>query len=164
MTRKTTMIPRLIIAAATALLVAGSAFAQSSAPPAPNPPVEQSPTVVSSPTANGIMVAKSADVAVRFGSAEPADIMSSNLVGIDVYSKQNDKLGKVEDLAIAGGKTIKGLVVSVGGFLGVGEKYVLIDPAAVVVNEQDGKWKAFVDMSKDALKSAPEFKYSKGRS
>jgi sporulation protein YlmC with PRC-barrel domain len=90
--------------------------------------------------------------------------MSSNLVGIDVYSKQNDKIGKIEDLAIEGGKVIKGLVVSVGGFLGVGEKYVLIDPATVTVNEQDGKWKAFVDMSKDALKSAPEFKYNKGKS
>jgi sporulation protein YlmC with PRC-barrel domain len=156
------MVQRLIIAAAVSSLLTFSAFAQSSdIPPAQQAP--QSTEAVNDTNAKGITAAKSADVGVRFGSPEPANIMSSNLVGIDVYSKQNDKIGKVEDLAIEGGKIIKGLVVSVGGFLGVGEKYVLIDPATVTVNEHDGKWKAFVDMSKDALKSAPEFKYNKGK-
>jgi sporulation protein YlmC with PRC-barrel domain len=161
------MIPRLITTVTVALLLASSAFAQSNDAPsvvqqAPSQPTQ--PDAVNDRNAHGIMVAKSADVGVRFGSPEPADIMSSNLIGIDVYSKQNEKLGKIEDLAIAGGKTIKGLVVSVGGLLGVGERYVLVDPATVVVNEQNGTWKAFVDMSKDALKSAPEFKYNKGKS
>jgi sporulation protein YlmC with PRC-barrel domain len=158
----TVMVRRLIIAAAVSSLLTFSAFAQSSdIPPAQQTP--QSTEAVNDTNAKGITAAKSADVGVRFGSPEPANIMSSNLVGIDVYSKQNDKIGKVEDLAIEGGKTIKGLVVSVGGFLGVGERYVLIDPATVIVNEQEGKWKAFVDMSKDALKSAPEFKYNEGK-
>jgi sporulation protein YlmC with PRC-barrel domain len=160
------MIPRLIIAATTASLLACNAFAQSTDTPSAQQAPEQStsPEAGNGANAKGITAAKSADVGVRFGSPAPADIMSSNLVGIDVYGKQNEKLGKVEDLAIEGGKTIKGLVVSVGGFLGVGEKYVLVDPATVVVNEQNGTWKAFVDMSKDALKSAPEFKYNKGKS
>jgi sporulation protein YlmC with PRC-barrel domain len=159
------MIPRFIITFTVASLLAFGAFAQSSDTPSAQQPLERPPQPEAPSDANskGIMAAKSADVGVRFGSAAPADIMSSNLVGIEVYSKQNDKLGKVEDLAIEGGKMIKGLVVSVGGFLGVGERYVLIDPATVIVNEQDGKWKAFVDMSKEAIKSAPEFKY-KGKS
>ena len=160
------MIPRLIITVTAASLLVCNAFAQSNDTPSAQRAPEQSTSPESGNGANakGITAAKSADVGVRFGSPEPADIMSSNLVGIDVYSKQNEKLGKVEDLAIKGGKTIKGLVLSVGGFLGVGEKYVLVDPATVVVNEQNGTWKAFVDMSKDALKSAPEFKYNKGKS
>jgi sporulation protein YlmC with PRC-barrel domain len=154
------MISRLTIAAAVSLL-ACNVLAQSNDTPSSLPSTPPSSEAATEAGTKGITAAKSAEVGVRFNSPEPADIMSSNLVGIEVFSKQNDKLGKIEDLAIEGGKIIKGLVVSVGGFLGVGEKYVLVDPANVIVSQQDGKWKAFVDMSKDGLKGAPEFKYNK---
>jgi sporulation protein YlmC with PRC-barrel domain len=156
------MMSRLILAGAIISFLVGGAVAQSNDPSTSQTPVAP-PVTGNDASANGIKTAKSADVGVQFGASAPADIMSSNLVGIEVFSKQNEKIGKVEDLAIEAGKTIKGLVVSVGGFLGVGERYVLVDPASVVVHEQDGRWKAFVDMSRDALKNAPEFKY-KGKS
>ncbi len=59
------------------------------------------------------------------------------------------------------GANITGVVVSVGGFLGIGESYVVLDPKTVVVNQNDGNWQAFVDTSKDTLKNAPKFTYSK---
>ena len=34
----------------------------------------------------------------------------------------------------------------------------------MVLNEKDGKWRAFVDTSKDNLKNAPKFKYTKAKS
>ena len=88
-------------------------------------------------------------------------MMSSKLVGMDVYNNQNDKLGQVEDLVVDNGKTISGVVVSVGGFLGMGEHYVLIDPASIVVSDKDGSMKAVVDTNKDNLKAAPAFTYKK---
>ncbi len=47
-----------------------------------------------------------------------------------------------------------------GGFLGMGTRYVAIDPKAVTLARQDEKnWKATMNANKDQLKAAPEYKY-----
>ena len=109
----------------------------------------------------GITMADHATMKLNFVATTPADIMSSKLIGMNVYNNQNDKLGDVEDLVIDNGKTVTGIVVSVGGFLGMGEHYVLIDPASMVVSNKDGTMKAMVDTNKDNLKAAPSFTYKK---
>ena len=109
----------------------------------------------------GITMADHATQTIHYVTTTSADIMSSKLIGMDVYNNQNDKLGDVEDLVIDNGKTITGVVVSVGGFLGMGEHYVLIDPASIVVSNKDGSMRAMVDTNKDNLKSAPTFTYKK---
>ena len=106
-------------------------------------------------------MATSATMAVRFVTVKPADIMSSKLTGIDIYNNQNEKLGEIDDLVIEDGKTLTGLVVGVGGFLGMGESYVVIDPSTVVLNQKDGEWRAFIDTNKENLKNAPKFQYFK---
>lgn len=112
-------------------------------------------------TPAGLRVANTATLKVKYATMKPADIMSSKLVGITVYNNQNENLGEIEDLVIDNGKTITAVVVSVGGFLGIGESYVAIDPTTIVLNDKDGTWRAFVDTSKDNLKAAPKFSYSK---
>ena len=130
-----------VVAAAT--LFAGSAFADGA-------------------SMGGItMSSDHATSTIHYATMAPADMMSSKLVGMDVYNNQNDKLGQVEDLVVDNGKTISGVVVSVGGFLGMGEHYVLIDPASIVVSDKDGSMKAVVDTNKDNLKAAPAFTYKK---
>lgn len=163
-----------LVCATTAIsLLTGSAFAQSGASQTPaTPPISQpSAAGASSPAAldamnatKGITKAKSANFAVRFVSPKPAELMSSKLVGTAVYNNQNDKLGTIDDLVIDEGKTLSGVVVSVGGFLGIGESYVLIDPSTLVVDETNGTWKAYIDTSKDNLKSAPKSTYSRAKS
>lgn len=167
---------QLLAAAATASLLAGAALAQTgdnTMKPAPAPMMKKAePVQPSGPgtaaalaeQGKGITMAKSTSLAARFITAKPAEIATSKLVGLDVYNKQNEKLGEIEDLTIENGKTITGVVVSVGGFLGMGERYVLIDPATVVVDAQDGGWKAFVDTTKDTLKNAPTYDYSQAKS
>ena len=113
---------------------------------------------------SGIQMADHATMALKFTTVTPADIMSSKLVGMTVYNNQNDKLGEIEDLAIDNGKTIKGVIISVGGFLGMGESYVLVDPSSLTVSNKDNTWKAFVDTNKDSLKNAPKFTYTKKNS
>ena len=112
----------------------------------------------------GLRMANSATMAVRFVTVKPADFMTSKLVGTNVYNNQNESLGEIEDLVIDNGKTITGVVVSVGGFLGIGDSYVVLDPSTIVLNEKDGSWRAFVDTTKDNLKNAPKFKYTKKQS
>lgn len=54
-----------------------------------------------------------------------------------------------------------GVIVSVGGFLGLGERYVVLDPSTISVSNKDNKWAAYVDTDKDTLNKAPSFDYSK---
>lgn len=110
---------------------------------------------------DGMTMADTATVRVRFVSAKPDKVMSSKLVGKNLYNKQNETVGEIEDLVIENGKTVTGVVVSVGGFLGMGERYVLVDPSTIFLHRAGGSLKAMVDADKDTVKNAPEFKYDK---
>ncbi|BAQ50005.1 PRC-barrel domain-containing protein [Methylobacterium aquaticum] len=111
--------------------------------------------------AGGMTMADTATAKIKFVTAKPAEVTTSKLVGKNLYNKQNETVGEIEDLVVENGKTITGVVVSVGGFLGLGERYVLIDPSTIFLHRTDGGLKAMVDADKDALKNAPEFKYNK---
>jgi hypothetical protein len=156
----------IVLALATATT---AAFAQSNTTsPATSPPgvSVQSSTTGNAATeaSSGLRTADSAALAVRFVDVKPADFMTTKLLGANVYNNQKEKLGEIEDLAIENGRNVTGIVVSVGGFLGIGESYVVLDPKTVVVSQKDGTWQAFVDTTKDTLKNAPKFTYSKKRS
>lgn len=113
-------------------------------------------------TGSGSMtMADTATAKIKFVTAKPAEVTSSKLVGKNLYNKQNENVGQIEDLVIDQGRTISGVVVSVGGFLGIGERYVLVDPTSIFLHRGDGSLKAMVDADKDAVKNAPEFKYNK---
>lgn len=92
--------------------------------------------------------------------AQPTDVLSSNLIGLNVQNNAKETVGEIKDLVVSNG-ALSGLIMSVGGFLGIGERYVVVTPAAVkvVYSENDKKWSATMDTTKDALKAAPEFKY-----
>jgi hypothetical protein len=89
------------------------------------------------------------------------DILSSNVVGLDVYDNSNNNIGTIKDIAFDGAKTMKGYILSVGGFLGMGTHYVAVEPDAVKIkyDSNEKKWHANVNATKDELKAAPEFKY-----
>ena len=108
-------------------------------------------------------MSSSATMAVKFVAVKPADVMTSKMMGINVLNNQGETLGEIEDLVVDNGKDISGVVVSVGGFLGMGESYVVLDPSTVVLNVKDGTMRAFVDTSKENLKSAPKFTYNKNK-
>lgn len=162
---RTFMMPyRSIFCAMTLATISNVALAQ--APPAATyTPENAAPftneTDTKSPPDAGIRISDTVAMGVRFTAVKPADFLSSNLIGVDVYNKQNEKLGEIKDLVIDEGKTITGVVVSVGSFIGLRESYVVLDPATIVANRVNGFWRAFVDTSKDTLKSAPKFVYPK---
>lgn len=150
------------------------ANAQTAAPPAASGPTSNAPSATS-PTAakanaaganqamssGGLRMADQATLAVRFVTVRPADFMASRLIGTTVYNNQNESIGEIEDLVVDNGRTVSGIVVSVGGFLGVGESHVALDPTSVVLSHKDNEWKAFVDTNKENLNGAPKFKYSR---
>jgi len=50
----------------------------------------------------------------------------SKLVGLSVYNEANESLGSINDLLMDKSGNIKGVVIGVGGFLGVGEHLVAL--------------------------------------
>lgn len=95
-----------------------------------------------------------------FVKAQPTDVLSDNLIGLNVTNEANETIGEIKDLILSQGQ-LSGYILSVGGFLGLGERYVIVRPSAVKVtyDENGKKWHAVMNASKDQLKTAPEFKY-----
>jgi sporulation protein YlmC with PRC-barrel domain len=51
---------------------------------------------------------------------------ASKVVGLSVYNDSNESLGSINDLLMDKSGNIKGVVIGVGGFLGVGEHLVAV--------------------------------------
>ena len=79
----------------------------------------------------------------------------------DVYNPQQSKIGSVDDVLVDKSGKVTALVVGVGGFLGAGEKDVIVPFSAVKGEKKNDKWYLTLDESKDSLKSAPGFEYNK---
>lgn len=126
-----------------ALALAASAFL--AAVPALSPATAQ--TAVPAPGAKTMRV--------------PSDAtLSYNLIGLNVYDGANANVGEIKDLVIERGQ-LAGYILSVGGFLGMGEHYVAVSPGTIglAYNDTDKKWKATINATKDELKAAPQFAY-----
>jgi sporulation protein YlmC with PRC-barrel domain len=54
------------------------------------------------------------------------DWRASKVVGLNVYNDRNESLGSIDDLLLDKTGSIKGVIVGVGGFLGVGEHLVAV--------------------------------------
>ena len=84
---------------------------------------------------------------------------ASDLIGMTVNNNQNEKLGKVEDLAVdvESGRVVQ-VILSTGGFLGIGDTLTPVPPGALhhdVANKV-----LLLDADKEKLKGAPKFEMS----
>jgi len=98
----------------------------------------------------------------KFATVAKDEMFSSKLKGLNVYNQKEESVGEITDIAIKNNQ-VDALILSVGGFLGVGERYVAVSPSSVNVryDSKNNKWLASMNTTKDALKAAPEFKYPK---
>ena len=61
---------------------------------------------------------------------------ASKLIGVNVYNEQNEKLGDINEIILDQSGKVSGYVVGVGGFLGMGEHDILVEPSKIkFVNE-----------------------------
>jgi len=82
---------------------------------------------------------------------------TSKVVGSTVYNEANQTVGTIDDLIVTPKETVPFAVLSVGGFLGMGTKYVVVPFNSLEVRD---KRMVLPGATKDSLKSLPEFKYS----
>lgn len=141
------MFRSLIVAGATTTLLIVPAFGQA----APVSELEQSgltpPTVLSQGYAAG-----------------GQDVLVTGLLGEPVFSSNDDtaeEVGTITDMVVTSGLGISAVVISVGGFLGVGEKDVAVDFAQLEwAQRDDGSRRWVLETTAEALAAAPAFAWT----
>jgi hypothetical protein len=96
-----------------------------------------------------------------FTDVASGESLSSKVIGLNVYNNNNQDIGEIKDVAFDH-NGVRAYIVSVGGFLGMGDHYVAVSPSAVNITHDanSDKWHAEMNTNAAQLKSAPEYKYS----
>jgi hypothetical protein len=81
----------------------------------------------------------------------------SKVVGSAVVNDANETVGKIDDLIVTPTEKVPFAVLSVGGFLGIGTKYVVVPYSSLKVKDNE---MVLPGATKDSLKALPDFKYS----
>jgi sporulation protein YlmC with PRC-barrel domain len=151
---------KLILAAALPLVAAMPALAQNASPnTAPAATTKDTAGTATNPVANP--PANVPSQGPNFIAVPNTAMLTSNIVGLDIYNSQNNDIGKIQDVVVDSGNTVQGYILSVGGFLGMGTHYVVVNPSSVsIAYDENGKtWRAAMNATKEQLKNAPEFQY-----
>jgi hypothetical protein len=86
---------------------------------------------------------------------------ASKVIGSSVVNEQDETVGKIDDLIISGSYSREPVVVlSVGGFLGVGSKLVAIRYDELKANPEKSDF-VLPGATKDSLKALPDFNYAR---
>lgn len=140
-------------ASALALIIgAGTAFAQApgggpttpGSPPAATQQQEKAPPK----PVDGLIMMQSENT-----------VLASSLIGTRVTGGDGEGTAEISDVIMKTDGTIEGIVVSVGGFLGIGAHSVAVKWDKVQLQEQpDGTTKLNLAATRDDLKAAEKFK------
>lgn len=96
------------------------------------------------------------------GDFNAAGEMSGNaLIGATVRNDKRESVGKIEDVYVDKNGAVKTVVVSVGGFLGVGSKNVAVKWSDLKVSRDDKSLVITTNWTKDSLKAMPDYKYER---
>ena len=98
---------------------------------------------------------------VTLMKVDPASLATgyrtSKVVGSTVVNETNENVGTIDDLIVTPSDKVPFAVLSVGGFLGMGTKYVVVPFNSLQVKD---KQMVLPGATKDSLKTLPEFKYN----
>jgi hypothetical protein len=163
----------LLTAGALALALAAPAYGQTGAAPRDDgdKPTQMERSAPTDKPAGDTGMDKSAtpekDAAADKATTQPGGFitqqatsqqLAENFIGMKVESAKKENIGKVSDLILDDQNRIVGAVLSVGGFLGVGAKHVAVAWNELQVQGSDADQIATVNLTKDQLQNAPEFK------
>ncbi|MDJ0388399.1 PRC-barrel domain-containing protein [Roseomonas sp. E05] len=157
--------------AALALLAAAPAWAQSgqpttganSTPPSTTTPMTGGTSSSGNSTTGGAgTMGQPGRMGTGAGSIDSTSTSTSSkpwraskLIGAEVYGNDNKKIGEIDDLLVGNSGGMQA-VISVGGFLGIGDKLVSVPYSEL----QHGEHWMLPGADQDSLKNRPEFKYA----
>jgi len=85
------------------------------------------------------------------------DIRTSKWIGQPIRNKGGKTIGDVNDFILTNDGKLRALVAGVGGFLGIGEKQVLIPFSKMQVKGNGSKAELVAFLSKEELEAAPDY-------
>ena len=122
-------------------------------------------TAAKQDAAGSAAVATGADTGTQTNTVNSANLAgnwsAAKVIGKHVRNPAKESIGEIADLIIGGDGKVAAVVMGVGGFLGMGEKWVAVpfeklkvaDIAAGIAADE-----FIMDLSKEGLKAAPEYK------
>jgi hypothetical protein len=105
-------------------------------------------------TATGSTTAQTGEAIIN--EQQPGQVRADKVIGAKVTNPADEKVGSVSDILLDEQGKVVGVILSVGGFLGIGDKHVAVNWQDIKL-EDDGE-KVVVNMSKDQISKAPSFK------
>ena len=110
---------------------------------------------------SGPVLSQGAPQTISLMRVDPASLATgyrtSKVVGSTVVNEANETVGTIDDLIVTPNDRVPFAVLSVGGFLGMGTKLVVVPFTALEVKDKQMMLRG---ASKDSLKALPEFKYN----
>src|ERR1700684_242337 len=110
---------------------------------------------------SGAAFAQGAPQTVTLMKVDPTSLATgyrtSKVVGSTVVNEANETVGTIDDLIVTPNERVPFAVLSVGGFLGMGSRYVVVPFSSLQVKD---KQMVLPGATKDSLKALPEFKYN----
>ena len=89
------------------------------------------------------------------------ELRTSKLVGSKVYNNANENIGSVEDIILKPDGSMDEVVLSVGGFLGMGDKYVAVPFSDLKITRDGSSLEIVTSGTKDSLKALPAYQFFK---
>ncbi|WBU64073.1 PRC-barrel domain-containing protein [Paracoccus aerodenitrificans] len=150
----------LYLTSAIVLALGGTAFAQTAA--------TETPATTDAPAADA--AASDPGQAMETGLLRASALEGVDIFTVDVTGETEwddtatyteidadwDKIGEVEDLILNANGEIVGAIAEVGGFLGLGEKEVVLEPAEVAYVMTEDRIAVVSALSKEALEQREE--------
>ena len=110
---------------------------------------------------SGPVFSQGAPQTVTLMKVDPATLATgyrtSKVVGSSVVNEAKETVGTIDDLIVTPTDKVPFAVLSVGGFLGMGTKYVVVPFSSIQVKD---KQMVLPGATKDSLRALPEFKYN----
>ena len=122
--------------------------------------------VLAAPSSGGELLTKPAVLKPVATETAPAPFLTvlgswqaETVLGKQVRGKANENIGRIVDVIADRHGKVRAALIDFGGFLGVGSRKIAVDwDALKFTTGDDGRNVVTLDLSRDQMKSAPEYK------
>lgn len=84
-------------------------------------------------------------------------LASDEVIGVEVRNVSDETVGEIADLVLDQDQKLSGVVLSVGGFLGIGDKWVAVPPDQIELPRDGQPARLRVAVTEEQLTNAPDF-------
>jgi uncharacterized protein YrrD len=85
-------------------------------------------------------------------------LLVDTMIGADVYTPDDENVGSIDDVVITVDGEVEGVVIGVGGWLGVGQRDVLVSLEHLSLDTRDGEFRLVIHATQEQLEAQPEFR------